>query len=97
MRLIDADTAIKDAELNYGEVCSVQLMKYFLEKQPTLEISARNLEGCIFCNNEHCSTCIYAVSPGYNLCHKCSPENREYEPYNYCPHCGKYLALGERL
>lgn len=41
MRLIDADAAIKDAELNYGGACDVELVKYFIEKQPTINMERK--------------------------------------------------------
>lgn len=93
MRLIDADEAIKDAELNYGEVCSVQLMKYFLEKQPTIEIADSGSEGCESCINQHCITCEHIMTDeNYEPCRSCSSIHRNYKPTNYCCECGKRLV-----
>jgi hypothetical protein len=38
MRLIDADAAIKDARLNYGDVHDAVLMEHFLNSQPMVEV-----------------------------------------------------------
>ncbi len=42
MRLIDADAAVKDAHLNYGDVHDAVLMKHFLDSQPTIFLSQNN-------------------------------------------------------
>lgn len=90
MRLIDADVALQEANLNYGGVYDTPLVKYFIEKQPTIDIN--NSEGCDFCNSKHCSTCVHAIQDGNSEpCATCSKENRKYEPHRYCPHCGKRL------
>lgn len=93
MRLIDADAALQDANLNYGGLYDIPLVKYFIEKQPTVDINNINdSDGCDSCNNKRCSTCVYAIQDEYSEpCDVCSKEKRKYEPYNFCPHCGKSL------
>lgn len=41
MRLIDADAAVKDARLNYGDVHDAVLMEQFLRSQPTVTLVIR--------------------------------------------------------
>lgn len=90
MRFIDADAALQDANLNYGGVYDTPLVKYFIEKQPTIDIN--NSDGCDYCKDERCDTCIYCVTIGSEKpCCDCSPSNRKYESHNFCPHCGKRL------
>lgn len=42
MRLIDADAAVKDARLNYGDVHDAVLIEHFLDSQPTISLSQNN-------------------------------------------------------
>lgn len=42
MRLIDADAAIKDARINYGDVHDAVLMEHFLNSQPTISPPQNN-------------------------------------------------------
>lgn len=92
MRLIDADAAMKDAEINYSRIYDVPLMKYFLEKQPTVITIGGDTEGCEACKNKYCMTCIYQLVDEWSEpCSSCSSEHRNYKPTNYCCECGKRL------
>lgn len=68
MRLIDADAAVKDARLNYGDVHDAVLMEHFLNSQPTIFLSPNNpltLEDLLKMNGEPV-WCECKGNPKYN-------------------------------
>ena len=92
MRLIDADAAIKDANLNYGGVYDAVLVKRFLDRKPTVLFFGSDSDGCEDCNKQYCITCTYCgISDGYEPCISCDETHQNYRPTNYCPECGKKL------
>ena len=44
MRLIDADAAIKDANLHWGSVHDAVMIKHFLDAQPSVHLNAMTLD-----------------------------------------------------
>ena len=88
-RYIDANIAIKDARLNYGDIHDAINMEKFIKNQPTADVAPvihAYWMNPHWCNSISCADCSNCHKTSYHVDYYGVQNN-----YKQCPYCGAIM------